>query len=297
MKTAINTQSQNEVKDLLNEYVVSPLNTDISVTLSKMSAEIELLGETTKADINKVSSSINGNISRLQGLLDLSFHFDDEEDAFEKLNDKIEDSQKELSDIYTGIETIITKLKSNFEQADVRIIDAAEKNKQELLSSSLKHFKELDGAVKKAQTELEKSTKDIKDELLSFKSSTSNELVSLFTLTKESFEESNKKSSGIIEKIQEIEKKIQEIENLINQNNGLTEHINTTSQAISDTFKEQRTIICGYHEESKTAINTIEAQQQTFMEERYKKLFTISLSFGILNTIGFITIIVLYLMK
>ena len=51
MKKAINPQSQNEVKDLLNEYVVSPLNNDISQTLVQMKDEIEQLGDSTNAEL------------------------------------------------------------------------------------------------------------------------------------------------------------------------------------------------------------------------------------------------------
>ena len=97
MKTAINTQSQNEVKDLLNEYVVSPLNKDISTTLSEMSLEIKSLKESTKDDIDKISNSVNGNISRLQYQLDKSFHFDDEEDVFENLSNTIEYTQESIT--------------------------------------------------------------------------------------------------------------------------------------------------------------------------------------------------------
>ena len=146
MKTAINTQSHNEVKDLLNEYVVSPLNTDISTTLSKMSMEIESLEESTKTNINKISPSVNGSISDLKRLL--SSHFDDEEDVFENLSNTIEDSQnsisdkidqsnEELSTTILEIGTVITQLKTDFEKFDNQINDTIKESFEQSEKQSL----------------------------------------------------------------------------------------------------------------------------------------------------------------
>lgn len=255
MKAAINTQSQNEVKDLLNEYVVSPLNTDISTTLSKMSTEIESLEEITKVNIGKISPSVNGNIRRLQTMLDLSFHFDDKEDVFENLSDTIESSQE-----------IITE-----------------------------QFKALEELIKKLQSASDTSTNEIKSELSNLQTSFSNELSALSAQMKESYEQSEKHSTDIQGS---LISKLQEIEALITKNNeGLTENINTKLQTVSDNYTEQSTVICNYHKEAKTAINSMESQQQTFIEQKYKTLFAVSLSFGIINAVGLIAMIVLFLIK
>lgn len=306
MKAAINTQSQNEVKNLLNDYVVSPLNTDISTTLSKMSAEIESLEESTKADIGKISPSVNGNISRLQRMLDLSFHFDDKEDVFENLSDTIESSQeiitekidkrqKELSDIFTGIDTVLAQLKTDFQEVDKRTNDTTKKNKQELTASISKQFKALEKLIKKLQSASDTSTNEIKSELSNLQTSFSNELSALSAQIKESYEHSEKHSTDIQGS---LISKLQEIEALITNNNeGLTENINTKLQTVSDYYTEQSTVICNYHKEAKTAINSMKSQQQTFIEQKYKTLFAVSLSFGIINAVGLIAMIVLFLIK
>lgn len=306
MKAAINTQSQNEVKNLLNEYVVSPLNTDISTTLSKMSTEIESLEGSTKADIGKISPSVNGNISRLQRMLDLSFHFDEEEDVFENLSDsiessqeivteKIDKSQQELSDIFTGIETVLAQLKNDFQETDKQINDAIKKNKQELTASISKQFRALEELIKKLQSASDTLTNEIKFELSNLQTSFSNELSALSAQIKESYEQSEKHSTDIQGS---LISKLQETEALITKNNeGLTENINTKLQTVFDNYTEQSTVICNYHKETKTAINSMESQQQTFIEQKYKTLFAVSLSFGIINAVGLIAIIVLFLIK
>ena len=306
MKTAINTQSQNEVKDLLNEYVVSPLNADISTTLSKMSTEIESLEESTKADIGKVSTSINGNISRLQRLLDYSFHFNEEDDVFENLSDtiinsqesiikKVDDSQKELSNIYDEIKTVLVQMEVDFKRFDNLISCVAEKNKLELIGNIFIHFEKLEKLLKMFQSTSNASTNEIKSKLSNYQISISSELSSLSTQIKESYEQSEKQLSDIHSSLTD---KLQEIENLIIKNNdGLTENLNTQLQTISDNYTEQSAAISKYREDNNTAINSIVSQQKSLIEQKYKTLLAVSLSFGIVNAVGFITIILLFLMK
>ena len=306
MKTAINTQSQNELKDLLNEYVVSQLNADISTTLSKMSTEIESLEESTKADIGKVSTSINGNISRLQRLLDYSFHFNEEDDVFENLSDtiinsqesiikKVGDSQKELSNIYDEIKTVLVQMEVDFKRFDNLISCVAEKNKLELIGNIFIHFEKLEKLLKMFQSTSNASTNEIKSKLSNYQISISSELSSLSTQIKESYEQSEKQLSDIHSSLTD---KLQEIENLIIKNNdGLTENLNTQLQTISDNYTEQSAAISKYREDNNTAINSIVSQQKSLIEQKYKTLLAVSLSFGIVNAVGFITIILLFLMR
>lgn len=305
MKTVISTQSQNEVKDLLNEYVVSPLNVNLSKTLSKIEQEVKSLEETTKNKIGEISA-VNGNISRLRDELDESFHFKDGEDAFEKINDaiknsqeiivkKIDDNQKALVDIYTQIDTILTEVKSDFKNTDKRINDVSENNKKEILTNVLGNFKKLCELLDSLKVTSDTSTQDIKTVISDFQFSILNELNSLSTMLKESFEQSEKKSEDIqhslFSELHEIEKQTNE------KYYELNAQINTTLQTVSTTLDEQNTKLSDYHEEINTAIQTINFQQMASIKQKYKTLFAVSLSFGIANTIGLIMIIVLYFLK
>ena len=128
MKRTINTQSQNEVKDLLNEYVVAPLNVDISKTLAEMEQKIETLEETTKHEISAVCPSVNENISRLKCQLDTSFHFADEEDAFENISKAINNSQEAVTDKIESAQAIITKNLSQLQSDFTRVTESFEKS-------------------------------------------------------------------------------------------------------------------------------------------------------------------------
>ena len=118
MKQTINTQSQNEVKDLLNEYVVSPINQDISATLLKMNTSIESLETCTKKNTDEFLA-VNGRIDRLRKSLDNSFHFEDEEDAFEKIQD-------DINTIIDGSQGIITKNLGDSQNAITTKIDKSQ---------------------------------------------------------------------------------------------------------------------------------------------------------------------------
>lgn len=306
MKTEINVQSHNEVKDLLNEYVVSPLNTDISMTLSKMSSEIESLEEITKSDIGKISPSVNGNISRLQRLLDFSFHFDDEEDVFENLIDKIEDSQKNITDeidrsnkdlsyIISEIKTVITQLKTDFNKVDKRINDTTQKNNQELKTSISNQLSKLEELSKRFQIAFDSSTNQIRSALSNMQITITKELSDLSEQIKESFEQTEKQTSNIQNL---LNNKLQETENLITENNErLTENLNIRLQTVLDNYMKQSAAISNYHEDAKIAIDSMESQQQSLIEQKYKTLYAVSISFGIVNALGIIAMIILFLIK
>ena len=162
-------------------------------------------------------------------------------------------------------------------------------------TSISKQFSILEELFKKLQTTSDSSTDQIKSELSKTQASITNELNVLSNLMKESFEQAKKQSSDIQSALND---KLQEMENLITENNdGLTENINTQLQNVSDNYTEQSTVISTYHEDAKTAIISLESQQQSLIEQKYKKLFAVSLSFGIVNALGVIAMIVLFLIK
>lgn len=94
MKTNIDKQAQNEVKDLLNEYVVSPLDADISVHLKEIQLAIEDLQNDTKKTIRDNASVTAGEIGRLRTKAD-SFK-EDLQEYQEIITGKIEEVREEL---------------------------------------------------------------------------------------------------------------------------------------------------------------------------------------------------------
>ena len=89
----ISTQSKNEVKEILDEYVVSPLSKDILRIKSQMEESVIKVDENMDS-IKRQLNQVSDNLRWLKKKLDISFHFDDEEDAFEKLLDELDFDRK-----------------------------------------------------------------------------------------------------------------------------------------------------------------------------------------------------------
>ncbi len=256
--------------------------------------------------VTEITPSVNNNIIELKSLLDKTFHFDDEEDELKKLsdtieinqeiiNEKINENQKKLSDNYTEILNNLGKLINDFQEIDKRLKDDLTKYNQELSESITEHFTTLGELINKQQTASEICISDIKSGLSNLQGSLSKEIKALQLQMKELYMQSEK---HFTDNQDSLILKIQEIENLIIQNNeGLTENINTKIQVFTDNYTEQSTALCNSHSEAKDAINIMESQQQIFIEQRYKKLFKVSLFFGVGNALGLITMILLYVFK
>lgn len=214
MKSEISTRAQNEVKELLNEYVVSPLNADISGTLKKVCDNIEEFARLQK-DSNGEISAVTGQLSFLKNSLT-----EEQDNLFENLSEKINDINNNLDSV-----------------------------KKEFSSSA-----ELEPLSLKIQ--------DIEDLLLKI----------------------DAKSTEFDEKLSE-------------NNNKIMKLINTTFQSISDTCKEHDEAESLYREDLKAEIEANISQQRAFTENKFKMLFTVSLAFGIVNTICLIVMIILFIVK
>ena len=186
-------------------------------------------------------------------------------------------------------------MRDDLQEADKRTNEATKKNKQELTASISKQFKELEEFCQKVQSEYDASKTEIKTELSHLQTKASNEFNSLSEQIKESYERNEKQSSDIQ---CFLNAKLKEIELLITENNeGLTKRIDTNIQTVSDDYTKQSAAISSYHEETKTAIDSMRSQQQINIKKKYKIIFTLSLSFGIVNVVGLIAVIVLLLIK
>lgn len=112
MKTQTNTgQAYNEVKELLDEYVVLPLNNNISKEFLKTENNlIEEIKEKTEILKNN-TVCIYDDLRYLKNKLNTSFDFENEENAFEQLKDEIEELINDLS-IDSKFETVTEDIKN-----------------------------------------------------------------------------------------------------------------------------------------------------------------------------------------
>ncbi len=355
MKTEINNQSQNEVKDLLNEYVVSPLNTDISTSLSEISTEIESLKESTKVDIDKISQSVNGNISRLkedvfeniknniddakdnildeieplkseidnvnksinnnasnlQKLLDLSSDFANKENAFEKICKSIESNQTNITD---KIELLEKNTKTDINNIN-HSIDKNIERLQKILDYSF-HFDDEEDVFENIKNSILSNREKCTSEILRTEDKLCNNILDIKT----NFTESNKILNDLVkvnkndiitninEQIEMLEdemsnikdlmiSRIQEIESNVKINNERLSDFAEEIQHFSDEVANQNIAINNCLKETKNTINAYELNQKKMCGKKEKKIFTISLAFGILNIVGFVAMSILILIN
>ncbi len=170
MNTAINEQSQNEVKELLNEYVVSPLYADISESISKMGKDIETLDKTVKDEIGRSSSSVNGNISRLFNSLES--HINDDKEEFETVSNIIEDNHLQIieslganyktqSDNFSKINDAFDQLKEKLKESREETGNSIKRSKEELLSG----VSEITCRIQDLLLDMDMDSKDRADEI------------------------------------------------------------------------------------------------------------------------------------
>lgn len=303
MKTAINTQSQNEVKDLLNEYVVSPLNTDITLTLEKIQQEIEGLKITTTEEIGKVSPSVNGNINRLKQKLDTSFHFEDEEDAFESIKNEINENcedinqnlngmENELTDISSLVKNTPEKVRSDIKIAEKNLHDDIEKNEKAVQMSLSDYFRIVDSKLEKSITVTDREIEEIKIRAAEFTQLVNLKAAEAIT----ALADQTKDFSQIVQTNHlEIKKELNEI--ISNRYDDLLTRINELEQTITTDFNKSDVIIAKYNDSTISAIDESKAEIKELTHKKYKTMSTISLLFGIANFLGIISMIILCFAK
>ena len=280
MKTEIDKQSKNEVKDLLDEYVVSPLNGDISKKLSEMNKVVDSLKGELEDKLKESSAPLNSRIDNLKRQLDNSFHFAGGEDAFETVREAIDDSSKEIIKIVKDANKTLVEYFEQNEKSLSEIKEVSESNKKEMLSKSSSNFKALKGILQTSIEDIEKSRTNILDELSS-----------LSILQTEAFKQSNELSdenkADIITRLQDVEERI----------NEQIKQLNEEIHIISEDLSTQKSMISDYRQETAIKIQDMNTRQEETLNKNFKTLLAVSLAFGIINVIGIIAMISLNLLN
>lgn len=234
MKKAINEQSKNEVDELLNLYVVSPLKEEIIEKLNSLKNEIEKL--VSNEEINNYFVGVNGNITKFRNDLNRSVRFEENEDVFEELNEsieQIEDSIKALENSIEALENDLNKSLHFEKEEDV--------------------FEELNGSIEQIYQEIEKDIEELekkldisfhfeneKDAFVTIKSAISqNERTigcKLDGIKNAVEEEAKIKSSVLIAKIDGLERKLDG--DLEKETNTIVGEINGIKSAVEEEIKQ-----------------------------------------------------------
>lgn len=275
VKATIDKQSHNEVKELLNTYVVSPVNKDINDKLIEIKNSIEETQENTNKKISDIPTSINGCIDR-----SLKIHFEKEEDLFEELSNTINDNNdnvnSNLNSVIESIENNKTEI-SNSKTVFEGFIKSSESNLSRKLEESVSKLNDLE---KNIQEKL-KGNWGLEEKLLT---DIQENITDKFNSINQDIKTNH---SNINELISQISKSVGD------SFQGLNSSVNELQVKISDTNNSLDSLLKGNQEKLLSELTAYKERSN----KNHKQIFAILLTFGIVNSIGIIAIILLLLLK
>ena len=299
MKTEVEQQAQNEVKDMLHEYVVAPLRGEILPALEQMTTSIEGMENSTKEKIEEASRKNNRDVNNLQTKLDYSFHFDDEEDRFDDVNNSIVNERKEIikkiDKTATQMQDTLGDLKSEIEELQGQSLLKQEQVKSDLLEENSKYRDRIVECIGELGTKSEKAHAAIIAEI----GALGQVLDSDF---KESDEAVKAAEENLKQLISENESSLEKAlcgqqANLIREIKDLQERLDMVRKSISDGIEgsaQRSELVKG---ETQTVIKEAEQDLKTSYEKHFKILLYVCLSFGIIDFVGIAAVLLLYFIR
>lgn len=299
MKTAIDMQSKNEVKELLNEYIVSPLNTDISKKITKIDETLNDIDN--KADkLSKDSASIKDGIrclpKKLSKLVDeslsdicdnleeLTSNVDDVSSVSSAINEKIDEFKIEFSKSSDSVVKKLSNIAENLEEIksciddnSSKINDNIKKSKSEIKSDFSEKIKHVNLSIEEIGKITCQKNKEIIDELNTLSKMVDIKAVETFKAVNEKFDiisqEEKKNQSEFIKELNEV------IDSLI-------ESISVNFDYNGDKLKE-----CV--NDTTIKIDELETKVKKETQRKYGYLLKVAWSLGILNFLEVIAVIIL----
>lgn len=237
MELEINNQAKNDVKELLDEYVVSPIDTKIVKALDNTNNSITKFYDEIEK-INKCIISIQGDQLNQRNNINQSL---------DSLSDKL-DSVTDINDLTT----VENNIQCGIEKIEEHLLENA--SDVQLLSQ----ITEIGFKV---------TFESISDVI---------EIIN-----------STAKDNPAVDKLNELADAMRENQNLLlNTKDDLVKKMFEDLEKISISFKEYSSEVKGNVDKSNNDI-------KSFVEEKYKHLFYLTLSFGIVNFLGVIVAIIL----
>lgn len=280
----INEQSKNEVKDLLDGYVVEPLTVDVRESVGKMKDET-----IDKLEENKSEIKANARLVVNEGINSLKRELDEtEEQIVNEINDHLRDItdaligdctntiKKEVPDVTTTIKNIILD--------STRIVQSDITKKQKILGDS----------IKSSEKFASDNFTDIKNQIITLSVTEDTGLKN----TQQLITDKMKQLCDMAENTSAtIEKNINELEENLNADYNLTsDKIKNVDQKIETLFESTTAMLTEYNSNVNLIMDEFKMEIMEYTQKKYKILMNVSVSLGILNFLGVITAIILHFM-
>lgn len=275
MEMNLNEQAKNDVKDLLDEYIVSPLNKNINDLLEPIKNSIVELDETLEEKSKKTRSEVRRELGSLEKNLDCSFHFQDEKDVFEDMKESLqkniqeqsknteksmqsfirENDEKNLKEISEDIGSSYRHIKSGILDTEKKIMD----NLQKIEGDSELHYKE----VQKKGEELSLEIRAVVQT----------------------------GQGNHIESIRRFDEICNEMKREQESNR---ERINNLEKSFRDVFSQSEDALSSRYEGINAIISASKTELVELAEKKYQTILAASVLLGIVNLLGIVSILILF---
>lgn len=277
MITKISTQSKNEVEELLNNYVVSPLNDDISKVMSEIKNTIDDLEELTKKEIKEEFKSTNGRLREIR---------DNVKDALDTL-DKISNSQGDFLD---EVKNRFFAIQNELSVAQKQSNKDLENIKDVILQGISSQTTETSDQLRTLGTGITSEIKSNHADLLQSFDIKTAEISTLFANMYENGE------NLVTQNQQSIILELNRLADLVeNGNENLQKRLDLIDQNLSTNYEKQHLAVKQMSEQIGTSLQTSEQRVIDKLAYKQQILFILSLSFGIVNIIGIVVLLLLFL--
>lgn len=265
MKTRINTQSKNEVEELLNTYVVSPLNSDISRIVSKLRDNLEQLETSAKEEIKKTAQSTNGKLGKeMKDLAEIICDYQGDQ------NDRMKEMGEELSSIRSGLYKVQGRISSDLQSIQEELL-------QNLSSQTNATGNRLATLETGITANIHRNRADVHQAIDSKTAELSASFAAAFADGKNLAAQNQ----------QSVLLELNRLASLVEKHNeDLQKKMDLIDQNLFANFEEQHSTLKQLSEQIDTSLQTSEKRVLDRLADRYRMLFILSLSFGIINTIG-----------
>lgn len=321
MKTVINTQAQNEVKELLSNYVVTPLKDGITGELENKYLDIQKSEDKNYEKVIRELTSVKMYIDNLRKKLDYSFHFEENENAFEKITDAIDDSsnniicnvneanEKASKNITYAIDSSHDDIVSNIDKAKEKFTNTSENIQSEIKNSNKRIHEDIKNNEKSIQKSISEKFNVVISTLSISEESASKELTEIEAQIANLTQLVDSKAAKIVTEIKEnfegISQEAQtkyleskgEYKTIVSHYNELSNQIDKLEKTIFTNFNENDAKVDKYKNETALAIDRSTSEIRDLTVKKYKIVFIMSLSFGLANFLGIISMLIFYFIK
>lgn len=275
MEMNLNEQAKNDVKDLLDEYIVSPLNKNINDLLEPIKNSIVELDETLEEKSKKTRSEVRRELGNLEKNLDCSFHFQDEKDVFEDMKESLQKNIQEQS-----------------------------KNTEKSIQSFIREHDEKN--LKEISEDIGSSYRHIKSDILDTEKKIMDNLQKIESDSELRYKEIQKKGGELSLEIRAVvqtgqENHIESIRRFDEICNGMKreqefnrERINNLEKSFRDVFSQSEDALSSRYEGINAIISASKTELVELAEKKYQTILAASVLLGIVNLLGIVSILILF---